>query len=71
MAGREYGNVVMLMDDSFRYDGEGYLRDIPAADPENLYPNIFYPDVTRVRDHLALVIVDAPELFDRVISIID
>ena len=71
VAGREYGNVVMLMDSSFSYDKDGYLRTIPEPDPEHLYPNIFYPDVTRVRDHLALVIVDAPELFDNVISIID
>ena len=71
VAGREYGNVVMLMDSSFYYDDEGYLRGVPEPDPGNMYPNIFYPAVTRVRDHLALVIVDAPELFSDIISIID
>lgn len=70
VAGREYNNVVMLMDSSFSYDGEGYLKGIPYPDPENPYPNIFYPDITRVRENLALVIVDAPELLEQVISII-
>ena len=71
VAGREYGNVVMLMDDSFWYDEEGYLRDLPEPDPEHPYPNIFYSRMNRVRDHLALVIVGAPDLLDCVLSIID
>ena len=71
IAGREYGNVMMLLDSSFRYDEEGHLRDIPEPDPEHPYPNIFDSRITRVRDHLALVIVDAPELLDRVLTIID
>lgn len=71
VVGREYGNVVMLMDSSFHYDEEGYLRGIPEPDPVNPYPNIFDPHMTRVRDRLALVIADAPELFSDIISIID
>lgn len=71
VAGREYDNVVMLMDDSFCYDEEGYLKGIPAPDPEKPYPNIFYPEMNRVRENLALVILDAPELLAWIISIIE
>ncbi len=71
IAGREYNSVVMLMDDSFAYDGEGYLMGIPKPDPAHPYPNIFYPGITRIREHLALVILDAPELLDGVLSILD
>ncbi|MBR3124698.1 MAG: hypothetical protein IKF42_04605, partial [Mogibacterium sp.] len=69
--GREYDKVVMLMDSSFSYDGEGYLRGIPKPDPGHPYPNIFYSGITRVRERLALVILDAPELLDDILSILD
>jgi len=71
VAGREYNSVVMLMDKAFSYDEEGYLKGIPEPDPADPYPNIFYSGLTRVREHLALVILDAPELLDRILSIID
>jgi hypothetical protein len=71
VAGREYNSVVMLMDRSFSYDGEGYLRGIHKPDPAHPYPNIFYSGITRVRERLALVILDAPELLESVLSILD
>ena len=71
VAGREYNSVVMLMDRSFSYDENGYLKGIPEPDPESPYPNIFYSGITRVREHLALVILDAPELLDKILSIFD
>ena len=71
VAGREYNSVVMLMDGSFSYDKDGYLRGIPKPDPEHPYPNLFYSGITRVREHLALVILDAPELLDSILSILD
>lgn len=71
IAGREYDKVVMLMDGSFSYDEDGYLRGIPVPDPDDLYPNVFYPIITRVRERLVLVILDAPELLRGVLSIID
>ena len=71
IAGREYNSVVMLMDSSFSYDSDGYLRGIPRPDPVRPYPNIFYSGITRVREHLALVILDAPELLNSILSILD
>lgn len=70
VAGREYDKAVMLMDSSFRYDEEGYLRGIPVPDPENLYPNVFYSGITRVRERLVVIILDAPDLLRSVLSII-
>lgn len=71
VAGREYNSVVVLMDDSFSYDENGYLQGIPEPDPVHPYPNIFYSGMTRVREHLALVILDAPELLSSILSILD
>ena len=68
--GREYDNVVMLMDSSFYYDEAGYLRGIPEPDPDYIYPNLFYQGITRVREKLALVIFDAPDLFRSIAGIL-
>ncbi len=71
VAGREYDRVVMLMDSSFRYDDNGYLKGIPEPDPELLYPNLFYQGITRVRDRLAIVVMKNLELLRKILSIID
>ena len=68
--GQEYDQVVMLMDHSFYYDARGMLRGIPKPNLEYLYPNLFYQGITRVREKLALVVVRAPRLFDRIVSIL-
>lgn len=68
--GQEFDKVVMLMDSTFFYDEEGKLQGIPHPNPDYLYPNLFYQGVTRVRDQLALIIVNAPDLFDKVASIV-
>ncbi len=68
--GQEFDKVVMLLDSSFYYDENGTLQGIPHPNPDYLYPNLFYQGVTRVREQLALIIVNAPELFRQVASII-
>lgn len=39
--------------------------------PDYLYPNLFYQGVTRVRESLALIVVQATNLFDKIVSIVD
>lgn len=69
--GQEFDKVVMLMDNSFYYDEEGILNGIPHPNPDYLYPNLFYQGVTRVREKLSLIIVDAPALFEKITSIFE
>ena len=68
--GQEFDKVVMLMDGSFYYDAEGMLQGIPHPNPDYLYPNLFYQGVTRVREKLALIVVNAPELFGKIATIL-
>ena len=68
--GQEFDKVVMLLDSSFFYDEDGKLQGIPHPNPNYLYPNLFYQGVTRVREELALIVVNAPELFEKVASIV-
>lgn len=67
--GQEFDNVLMLMDDSFYYDEKGILQGVPHPNPDYLYPNLFYQGITRVREKIALVIVNAPQLFEKISSI--
>ena len=69
--GQEFDNVIMLMDTSFYYDANGILQGIPHPNPDYLYPNLFYQGITRVREKIALVVVAAPELFDKISSIVE
>lgn len=68
--GQEFDNILMLMDKSFYYDKEGKLRGKSHPNPDYLYPNLFYQGITRVREKIALVVVDAPELFEKISTII-
>ena len=68
--GQEFDNVVMLMDSSFYYDETGMLQGIAHPNPDYLYPNLFYQGATRAREKLALIIVSAPTLFSKVVSIV-
>lgn len=69
--GQEFDNVLLLMDESFYYDENGILQGNPHPNPDYLYPNLFYQGVSRVREKLALVIVEAPSLFKKIVSIFE
>ena len=69
--GQEFDNVLMLMDDSFFYDNDGVLQGVQHPNPDYLYPNLFYQGITRVREKIALVIVNAPKLFEKISSIFE
>ena len=62
--------MLMLMDESFYYDENGILRGIIHPNPDYLYPNLFYQGITRVREKIALVVVDSPELFEKISNIV-
>lgn len=68
--GHEFDKVVILMDDSFFYDENGILSGVPHPNPDYLYPNLFYQGITRVREKLAIVVVDAQSLFEKIASIV-
>lgn len=68
--GQEYESVVMVVDDSFYYDGKGRLKGVPRPNPDYIYPNLFYQGVTRVRERLALIVVHAPELYGKMLTVV-
>ena len=69
--GQEFDKVVMVMDKSFYYDKYGKLQGIPEDDPEYLYPNLFYQGISRVREKIAIVVVENKKLFEKISKIFD
>ena len=69
--GQEFDNVLILMDKSFYYDDDGVLQGIPHPNPDYLYPNLFYQGISRVREKIALIVVDAPLLFEKITSVLE
>ncbi len=71
VVGQEFDNVLMMLDGSFYYDGSGKLKGMPYQKHEYIYPNLFYQGITRVREKLALVVVGAPKLFNKISTVVD
>ena len=69
--GQEFDKVVMAMDKAFYYDDSGMLQGIPHPNPDYRYPNLFYQGISRVREKLALVVVENPELFSAISGIVE
>lgn len=69
--GQEFDNILMLLDKSFYYDENGVLKGIPHPNPDYLYPNLFYQGITRVREKIALVVVEESELFEKISSVLE
>lgn len=67
--GQEFDNVLMLLDNSFYYNEKGILQGVKHPNPDYLYPNLFYQGITRVREKIALIIVEAPTLLENISSI--
>ncbi len=68
--GQEFDKVVMLMGDTFYYDKKGKLQGTDHSVPHYLYPQLFYQGATRARERLAIIVVNNPDLFDKMISIV-
>ena len=69
--GQEFDKIVMLMDKSFYYDENCVLQGVPHPNPDYLYPNLFYQGITRVREKIALIVVNAPILMSKIASIVE
>lgn len=69
--GQEFDNVLIILDNSFYYDANGDLQGIPHPNPNYLYPNLFYQGISRVREKLAVIVIDAPDLFEKISSVFD
>lgn len=68
--GQEFDNVVMLLDQTFAYDENGLLRAKYHPNPDYLYRQLLFQGLSRVREKLAIVVLDNPDLFEKALGIL-
>ena len=67
--GQEFDQVVVVMDDNFRYDENGELTAKVQPDPDYLFQRLFYQNITRARKRLCLAVFRNPELLGWLLGI--
>lgn len=68
--GQEFEKVVMIMNKTFKYDEVGRLRASVHPNPDYLYTKLLYQGLSRVRDKLAIIVVDNDLLLEKILDII-
>ena len=68
--GHEYDNVLMVLDKTFYYNENGEIRGKEHPNTNYIYTRMLLQGLTRVREKLALVVVDNTDLFDNLFHIV-
>ena len=64
---REFEKVIMLMDETFGYDEDGYLRC--SAQGEYRVRRLFH-GLNRAKTSLAIIVRNNPEVFEVLLSVL-
>ena len=67
--GQEFNNVVVVLDNNFRYSKEGILQGRKHPNPDYIFPKLFYQNISRAREKLCIVVLDNIDLFTKLIGI--
>lgn len=67
--GQEFDNVMILIDNNFRYCSEGDLEAKEHPNPDYLFPRLFYQNISRTREKLRIVVIDNEEIFENLLKI--
>lgn len=68
--GAELDQVVMFMDDSFRYDVSGYLRSCGKYEGGNSPVRSLYHGLNRAKKRVAIVVAQNPPVFMKLMNIV-
>ena len=67
---KEFDNVLMLMDDSFVYTSDGYLRAVTEGDDRDFRVKNIFHGLSRAKEKVALVVLNNEQVFDVLLSIL-
>ena len=67
--GQEFDQVVVVMDDNFKYDESGTLTANKHPNPDYLFEKLFYQNITRARKRLCLAVLNNPQLLEYLLGI--
>lgn len=69
--GQEFDNILMLIDDTFSYNEKGKLVARIHPNPDYLYRQLLFQGLTRVREKLAIIVLNNQDVFSNILSILD
>ena len=69
---KEYEQVMMLIDESFYYDADGYLREKNDSEDTDGISGVrrLYHGLSRAKKKIAVVVKNNPEVFEGILSIL-
>lgn len=67
--GQEFDNVIVVMDENFKYDEQGKLISNIHPNPDFIFSQLLFQAVSRCREKLAILVCDNNELFEKLIHI--
>lgn len=67
--GQEFDKVIVILDNNFRYGEDGILQAKEHPNPDYLFPRLFYQNISRAREKLCIIVLDNPDLFEKLLSI--
>ena len=68
--GQEFDKVLMLMDETFTYNKNGVLVALEHPNPDYIYQKLLFQGLTRVRQKLAIIVIQNQPLFKNILSIL-
>jgi hypothetical protein len=67
--GQEFDKVILVLDNNFRYSEKGELEGKEHPNPDYLFSRLFYQNISRAREKLCLVILNNPDMFEKLLKI--
>lgn len=67
--GQEFDNVLLILDDNFRYNEAGELEGREDEESSYYFAKLFFQNITRVREKLAILVKGNRDLFRSVLNI--
>lgn len=67
--GQEFDNVIIMMDDNFRYREDGKLQGKRHPNPDYIFYKLLYQGVSRPREKLCIVVIGNMPLFEKILGI--
>ena len=68
--GHEYDDVIMVIDNNFRYNQNGQLVARKHPNPDYLFRKLVYQGITRTRENLALIILNNKDAMKTIMDIL-
>ena len=67
--GQEFDNVIVVLDNNFRYSDDGILQGREHPNPDYLFPRLFYQNISRAREKLCIIVLGNLDLFTKLLGI--